>query len=405
MTKAAKSNKQTPSHEGVVVSGAIAELFGGDQWLITEQGCRQLQAAAQVFVQGMAKAEAPEPYAGTVKAVVPVVGPLARYQNWISDYMGWSTTEGIQTAVQALDADASVTEIVLMFDTPGGVAFGLPECSDVIAGCETRIVAYTSGMCASAGYWLASQCDAIYTGRLGMLGSIGVRSYYYKGDGGDVVSKNAPKKLGSREQTQALVDEVETLFIETVAAGRGVTAQHVIDNYGAGDVMLGKAAVEAGLADDMTSLDDILAGTIGMPPVQSTISSSETGEPMTTDKKTGGIPTAEHEQAIADALENGKKEGAKASTDAAVTAERERVSAIIEAGQGKPPGQVKTLIAKGIDAETAKELLAAAPDATTGGTLNTQMDGSNPDITNDKPPTDGEDTSASVWDSHKGDDK
>lgn len=391
----------------------ILAAIDNELWLITESALDQIRAIA-----GRAHdVEAISKYAGANQsrdlvsivgstAILNIRGPMARYSDMFSDISGMSSTEKLSAAFAELDADEQVSRIILEIDSPGGTVNGIAEFAELIASAATPVVSHITGLGASAAYWVASQTDAIYVSRTAITGSIGVRGEAPDKPGEKtIVSKYAPAKAGSASASKALIDRVETEFHEAVASGRGVTVEHVREHFGQGGVFVGGDAVDAGLADSVATLDQILAGTVGMPPVRRTTSTSDQGDPMTPDKNTGGITTAEHEQAIADAREAGKAEGLQASAETAVTAERERVTAIIAAGQGKPAKQVETLIAKGIDAETAVEILASAPDAITGGTLSAQMDGTNPTITNDAQPSNGEDTSASVWDAFAGDDK
>lgn len=62
-------------------------------------------------------------------------------------------------------------------DSPGGCVVGVPELYDAIAGLAAKgvvTVAGSSGLMASAAYWIASACDAIVCTRGAMVGSIGV---------------------------------------------------------------------------------------------------------------------------------------------------------------------------------------------------------------------------------------
>jgi ClpP class serine protease len=49
------------------------------------------------------------------------------------------------------------------------------------------------------------------------------------------------------------------VFIAAVARGRGVSVEKVLSDFGRGDVLIGQAAVDAGLADSVGTLDSLLA--------------------------------------------------------------------------------------------------------------------------------------------------
>ena len=384
MSRNKKRKNNAPSSEGVFGSG-VADVFGGGAWLITEDGRKQVEAAAQLLSSFDAAAQVVEvnqPKAAG-PGVIAVTGPLTRHTNIISQYMGWATLDEIKAQVEAMDADDSINRITMYFDTPGGTVFGLPEAASAIADCKTAIVAFSSGLCASAGYWLASQCDAIYTGRIGTLGSIGIKTYVEEPDVSVVVSSNAPKKVSSREDAQAFADDIEAVMFETIASGRGVSVDHVKKHYGQGGVFVGQSAVDAGLADEVTTIEQVITGVVGISPAQAA-TTSETGEPMTTENKTGGEATANQDDAIAQARAEGIEAGKK-QAQAEAKAEAERVSAIQDAGKGKAQEQVQAMIDSGLDAEAAAMILKASPDVKpeAPNKLEAQMSGTNPTITND----------------------
>jgi ClpP class serine protease len=78
--------------------------------------------------------------------------------------------------LQDIARDNRVETLVLALDTPGGCGIGLAETSANLADVRdsgTRIVAYTDYLCASAGYWIASEADEIHAAPSAQVGSIG----------------------------------------------------------------------------------------------------------------------------------------------------------------------------------------------------------------------------------------
>jgi ClpP class serine protease len=168
-------------------------------------------------------------------AVVPVVGPIMRYSNIMTDISGAQSLAVFARDFAATMANPMASAIVVNFDTPGGDARGINEAAAMIAQAVAQdtkpILGYSGGTSASAGYWLMS---AIGKGNLtidptAVLGSIGVvatvedtrerdaktgkRTY-------EIVSSNAPNKRpdvatdAGRAQFQAVVDELEQTFID-----------------------------------------------------------------------------------------------------------------------------------------------------------------------------------------------
>jgi ClpP class serine protease len=55
------------------------------------------------------------------------------------------------------------------------------------------------------------------------------------------------------------VDALAAVFIDAVAKGRGISQKTVIEKFGSGDVLIGKAAVAAGLADTTGNFEAVVA--------------------------------------------------------------------------------------------------------------------------------------------------
>jgi HK97 family phage major capsid protein len=67
-----------------------------------------------------------------------------------------------------------------------------------------------------------------------------------------------PLTAEAKAATQAAIDDVYGLFVADVAKHRGVTPQAVKDGYGQGRALRGKAAIRAGLADRIGTLDSVI---------------------------------------------------------------------------------------------------------------------------------------------------
>lgn len=62
----------------------------------------------------------------------------------------------------------------------------------------------------------------------------------------------------ARTDLQVLVDDQAEVFLRTVARGRGVEVETVLSDYGQGGVFVGQAAVTAGMADRVGTLEDLI---------------------------------------------------------------------------------------------------------------------------------------------------
>lgn len=93
-------------------------------------------------------------------------------------------------------------------------------------------------------------------------------SIFEKDDDGktvEIVSSQSPNKRpdvnteAGKAKIQARVDELAEVFIAKVARNRGITAVDVVKEFGAGDVSVGQYAVRNGLADGLSSFEDIIS--------------------------------------------------------------------------------------------------------------------------------------------------
>lgn len=203
-------------------------------------------------------------------AVIKVSGPLFRYANLMTRVCGATSYELLSQDFNKALQSSDVKAILLDIDSPGGEVNGCSELSDMIFKSRgvKPIIAYTSGSCCSGAYWIASACDKILAADTAILGSIGVVSIFEKDDDGktvEIVSSQSPNKRpdvnteAGKAKIQARVDELAEVFIAKVARNRGITAVDVVKNFGAGDVSVGQHAVRNGLADGLSSFEDIIS--------------------------------------------------------------------------------------------------------------------------------------------------
>lgn len=205
-------------------------------------------------------------------ATIEVIGPIFRRANLFTQYSGGTSTDLLSADVQRAVNDPQIRGIVLAFDSPGGDANGINELAAAIhAGTQQKpIVAYVGGMAASAAYWLASACSEIVTDATAELGSIGAvlalpNPTARTSKDIEIVSSQSPKKRpdptteSGRAQYQARVDALAAEFVSSVAQYRNVSEAMVLNDFGQGGVMSGRAAVANKLADRLGSLQDTRA--------------------------------------------------------------------------------------------------------------------------------------------------
>jgi ClpP class serine protease len=213
-------------------------------------------------------------------AVVSITGPIFRYANLFTAISGATSIE--QTALDFRTAleDPTVRGIVLAIDSPGGAVAGISDFAQHVRAASARkpVVAFVDGMAASAAYWIAAAASWVVTSNTGTLGSIGVVAGVRLNDDEklvEIVSSQSPNKRpdvrtdAGRAQIQQHVDELAQVFIESVARYRDVSPAHVLQEFGQGGVKLGRSAVTADMADQVSTLEQLLAdmGADGHPAV------------------------------------------------------------------------------------------------------------------------------------------
>lgn len=216
-------------------------------------------------------------YIGSV-AVLPICGVLQAKPNIITRYFGGCSTEILERDFKAAIANDQVKSIVLYCDTPGGSALGNEEAARTMEGARGQkpIVAFVRGMCASAGYYLASAAERIIASPSSLIGSVGtilVHAEYAKaleefGLGVTVLTYGDKKGHGNqfeklspaaKQTLQQLVDGYGKQFTEAVARQRGVKPEVVRERFGGGQVFLAEECRTRGLVDAVADWETVLA--------------------------------------------------------------------------------------------------------------------------------------------------
>lgn len=209
-------------------------------------------------------------------ATIPVIGPMVRHASLFSAISGATTYEELATDLTAALDDAKVRAIVLHFDSPGGEVTGAAELAAMIRAANDRkpVVAFIEGLGASAAYWLAAAAGDVVVSSTAIVGSIGVRTTIVDSRDAlaakgvkqhEIISSQSPGKAADpattdgRARIQATVDALAAAFIADVAKYRGITDDEVIADFGGGDVLVGAAAVAAGMADRLDTYEGVLA--------------------------------------------------------------------------------------------------------------------------------------------------
>ncbi|BCM19244.1 S49 family peptidase [Mesorhizobium sp. J8] len=267
--------------------------------------------------------------------IITITGSLVNRGAWVGASSGLTSYEGIGFQLKSAAADPAVRSVILDMHSPGGEAVGAFETAALVRDLAAKklAVAVVNGMAASAMYAIASGATEIVTTETGISGSIGVvllhadfsRQLDREGITPTLIHAGAHKVDGNpfeplsdavREDLQAEVDAFYGAFLTTVAKGRGSRLTAAAARKTEARTFIGKAAVDAGVADRVGSFETVLAelsrastpkGGRSTSQKGSTSMSETTGAPAATE--VAGISKADHDKAVAEAEKKGHAAG------------------------------------------------------------------------------------------------
>jgi signal peptide peptidase SppA len=207
-------------------------------------------------------------------AVLSISGAISAKANLFTQISGGASAQLLTKQVQSMMDDPRVRAAVIDIDSPGGSVFGIPELAGAIKALsgEKPTVAVSTGMMASAGYWIGSAANAVYaSGSTDLIGSIGVvmtHSYDPRGTTQKteitagkykrMATDSKPLDAEGRAYLQGQVDHLYSVFAETVAENRRVSVEDVLANMADGRVFIGSQAKAAGLIDGIATVDTLV---------------------------------------------------------------------------------------------------------------------------------------------------
>ncbi|WCS66490.1 protease IV [Caulobacter phage TMCBR2] len=253
------------------------ELFTSNGVLKPGEDTDSVQAAAihPATERATAKRE------GTV-LVVPVSGVISPRMS-LFDYLfngGTTNPAAVAAAVEQGVNDPSIKTVIVTYDTPGGNTMQVTEAAQrmlAVRGKGTPIISQVVGVCASAGYWMASTGDEISATPSGLVGGVGAfqthddlsgmyaqegvnRTFQQAGAFKTEAMDTAPLSDEAVAHRLANVEAVMTQFAADVAKGRNVTPAVVRgEEYGQGRAYLSPLALKRGMVDRVRAFADTLS--------------------------------------------------------------------------------------------------------------------------------------------------
>ena len=152
------------------------------EWLIQPDALRSMAAASRSFLDRGAALPQPGQSSPLLSVddgigVVAIDGPILRKPDIFARVLFRATDSNmIGDALREAGARDDIKAVFLDIDSPGGTVAGTPELAATVASINERkpVYAFSSGLMASAAYWIASQARAIYATPSAQVGSIGV---------------------------------------------------------------------------------------------------------------------------------------------------------------------------------------------------------------------------------------
>jgi signal peptide peptidase SppA len=209
-------------------------------------------------------------------AVVAVQGSLVRRSMAMDAQSGMTSYGEIASMLDEAARDPGVAGILLDIDSPGGEAGGVFELSRKIRDINALkpVWAVASDAAYSAAYAIASAASRVFVTETGGVGSIGVIAMHVDQSARDAkegyrftaisagelkndLSPHEPINKAAATRLQAEVDRLYGLFVDHVAAMRGLAAKTVRATQAG--LFFGPDAVRCGLADALASPDQVVA--------------------------------------------------------------------------------------------------------------------------------------------------
>ena len=214
---------------------------------------------------------------GSKIALFRFSGPMSKEESCATEMLGGFSTMSAASAIRAAANSGQYAGIAISWYTPGGQTAYMDEFARALreSNAKCPIWSHCEDMCASAGYWGASQSSQVWCSPNAIVGSIGtymaiedsskaaasagyevivIKAGEHKGDGlpGTEITDTIKAKY------QRTIDSINSLFISDVAQGRSISLEDA-KSLNTGDVWVGKEAKAKGIVDEVGSLEDMLS--------------------------------------------------------------------------------------------------------------------------------------------------
>ena len=194
-----------------------------------------------------------------------------------SNLEGYLGAASFQKSMKKFRDDDHVKAVVLRIDSPGGSATASEAMWQSVrkTAQEKPVVISMGDLAASGGYWLATAGDTILASPHTLTGSIGVFGMHFSigemlntklgitsdqvrtSDYADMFSGMRPLRAAERALFERSLNETYETFLERVSENRKMSKEDV-HAVAQGRIWTGEAALEAGLVDQLGTIDDAI---------------------------------------------------------------------------------------------------------------------------------------------------
>lgn len=185
-----------------------------------------------------------------------------------------SSPEGLKALLDEAESSPHIKAVMLRVDSGGGVATAGEEMAEYLREFSKPVVVSSASTNASAAYEISSQADYIFTAKSTSIGAIGTAIQITDtSELMDMLGINIQDitSAGSKDSTygtrpltdeerayyQDMVDQINEVFIQNVAEGRGMDVE-AVRALATGLTFTGMDAVENGLADAIGTKEDAI---------------------------------------------------------------------------------------------------------------------------------------------------
>ena len=219
--------------------------------------------------------------------IIPIVGIMLKYGYW------WRYgCDDSAELVRLADQSPKISGTVLLFNTPGGTTSSIIQLEDAMRNRTKKSVALIDYQCCSAGMYVASFCDELYSmNRMCEVGSIGTYAQFIndtealKNRGYKIEQiyppeskyKNLPEREAMEGKPDRIIKEQLTPFaihFQNIIKGNRPKLNQSTEGILQGKVFYAYDAVEYGLIDGLLNMEQAVKRVQELSEIQKTIYSS-----------------------------------------------------------------------------------------------------------------------------------